>query len=393
MNGFIFRGCQIAITVACVLCLVDAAFSQARLASVQEKKSVLVRSHESTSRSQTNDPSQIPIVEPKTHSSPRNASSTINQFNPLELMDATPIGSAAIPQAADVPVSQATNSTQTQNFGTRSKGTFTVARLTDQPNSSDKPEVEFNEPANSNVPKKVENLNGTNFFSVAHLEAKVTGPVQLSANQYGNYNVSIQNLSAVSAMDTELFLDLPTGSRVKSDKRFQPLQTENGILFNLGTIKSNQPIEVPFQMSIPQTGNVQVVAYLRHSGSTQLSIDVQQDRQQLPSFEVAGTNQAKVNATLTYALIVHNPAPSNGTFVVRAVLPRGLSLTVLDRAANYNPQTGTAVWTIQNLAGGKTETIQFKARALRPGNQMIVAEAYLDNKQIGSQQLTTSVQQ
>lgn len=420
MSGIMYRNTISAVCVFALLSQCSVALAQSRPDdSGQQRHSVLKRNKQDDAGVQLNAPKSSSESETVQRQEKTNTPKTIknpyvSEFNPsLELMDARPIGSAAIPETnQSTQPSQRTPGDFVQSQ-TRRNNSYTSARLTDQVPSTNQPRLnsqpQMTAQPGATVYRDVEEtprafntnpgesaLSSSSHFSIAQLEAKVTGPASLLAGQYGQYNILVRNVSPSFAENTELYVDLPKGSRVKADKSFRPQQTNTGIVFKLGNVRPNQPLVIPFQMSLPRNEAVQLVAYLRFSGSTEMTVDVAKPSNStststIGGFEIAGSANAALRETLTYAIMVTNTTTSAGNFTVRAKLPTGLNLTVLDRDANTNPRTGLTTWSIQNLAPGETEIIQFKATATATGKLTIVADALSGNRQIGNHSFTTTV--
>ena len=407
MSGIMYRNTISAVCVFALLSQCSVALAQSRPDDTgQQRHSVLKRNKQSDAGVQLNAPKSSSEPDSVQRQEKTNTPKTIknpyvSEFNPsLELMDARPIGSAAIPETKQSTESSRRTPGDFVQSQTRRNNSYTSARLTDQVPSTNQPgatvyrDVETPRAYNTNPGESA--LSSSSHFSIAQLEAKVTGPASLLAGQYGQYNILVRNVSPSFAENTELYVDLPKGSRVKADKSYRPQQTNTGIVFKLGNVRPNQPLVIPFQMSLPRNEAVQLVAYLRFSGSTEMTVDVAKpsnstSNSTIGGFEIAGSANAAVRETLTYALMVTNTTTSAGNFTVRAKLPAGLNLTVLDRDANTNPRTKLTTWSIQNLAPGETEIIQFKATATASGKLTIVADALSGNRQIGNHSFTTTV--
>ena len=391
MSGIMFRRIFGTSCLCCVLTLCNLSLAQSKSVHEGQSKRISVLKRESSDKSgvQLNAPKVKSNVSNARNSAPKViANPYVSDFNPLELMDARPIGSAAIPQESQqFQPSQRTPDNFVQSKVRQRQNSYTIARLSDQPVNNGIDEIKS--PAELTKKTGPSILSSSSHFSMAQLEAKVAGPASLLAGEFGQYNILVRNVSPHFAENTELLVDLPKGSRIKTEKSFKPTQTGTGVLFKLGKIRPNQPLVIPFQLALPIDGAVQVAAYIRYSGSTELTVDV--SRQKSSNIEIIGADSANVGESLTYALMVTNDSASAANFSVRAKMPRGLKLTVLDRNAHFDRRTGLTTWTIRNLAPGSAETVQFKTDVVGAGRLTIMADVLKGNRQIGNHSFTTSV--
>jgi uncharacterized repeat protein (TIGR01451 family) len=98
------------------------------------------------------------------------------------------------------------------------------------------------------------------------------------------------------------------------------------------------------------------------------------------SLAAEGPRRGRVGETLAFRLIVNNPG-SNASGPVRLtqVLPGGVDFANAGAGGVYNPVTKTITWSLESVAAGGHQDIEFKVQARQMGDWALAAAVQADN--------------
>ena len=215
------------------------------------------------------------------------------------------------------------------------------------------------------------------------LDISVSGPEAIQTGQTVSHTVTVKNIGDGPAENIRIKPMLPESLQFASNQKtlvpkLTPGQSAKFVLSSYATSAGES--NVIFQVSASGIES-------REGGSNLRIV-----RPEL-GVQILGPSQNFLGRDGVYSIQLENASelPIKEVDITLRV-PSGLNVNTISQQAEINNVAGTLKWQFTNIAGGKQETIQFKAKAIKTGNQSL--DVMVTSKEIGSKQLelTTTVQ-
>ena len=215
------------------------------------------------------------------------------------------------------------------------------------------------------------------------LDVEVNGPQAIQTGQTAKHTVTVKNIGDGDAENIRIKPILPDNLQLASNQKtlvpkLVPGQTAKFILSSYARSSGNS--DVVFQVSA--TGIVSRESR-SHLKIIRPEIGVQ----------LLGPSQNFLGREGVYSIQLENSSelPVNSVEIALQV-PAGLKVNTISQQAKIDNVSGTLNWKFEKLAGNQQQVIQFKAEAIKPGNQTF--DVVVTSSEIGSKQLalTTNVQ-
>ncbi len=158
--------------------------------------------------------------------------------------------------------------------------------------------------------------------------------------------------------------------------------------YEIGDLKPGESRQIDLTLKAAKAG--QVVNRLMASGDAQL---VSQQETELailaPQLQVAvqGPKRRYLDRPATYTMLVSNPgtAPAKEVELV-TYLPKGLKFVEANNAGQYDPQTNTVHWLLEELPPNETGQVTLTTLPIEPGEQMLRLQGAADRGLSAEQQ-------
>jgi uncharacterized repeat protein (TIGR01451 family) len=143
--------------------------------------------------------------------------------------------------------------------------------------------------------------------------------------------------------------------------------------FEVGTLKPGQSRQVDLTLKAAQAGRV--VNMLTAHGEGNLKVDERAELDVIaPALAVAMTGPSKryLERQATYTVSVSNPgsAPARDVQLVTQ-LPRGLKFVKANNSGQFDPNTNTVTWSLEELPAAETGSVTLVAMPVEVGEQRI----------------------
>jgi uncharacterized repeat protein (TIGR01451 family) len=199
------------------------------------------------------------------------------------------------------------------------------------------------------------------------LSVQVTAAKQVMIGQDVVLAIKITNPGTGPATGVVLEERVPAGLKHPSGGELE---------FEVGMLKPGESRELELVLSAVQAGRV--VNQIAARGEANLRADTQCEIEVIaPGLEVSMDGPAKryLERQATYTVSVTNPgtAPAKDVELVTR-LPKGLKFVKANNAGQYNPQTHSVVWSLEELPPAETGTVTLTALPVEPGEQRLRAE-------------------
>ena len=215
------------------------------------------------------------------------------------------------------------------------------------------------------------------------LDVAVSGPKAIQTGQTIKHTVTVKNI----------------GDGPAENIRIKPLLPENL------QIAANQKTLVP-KLVPGQAAKFILSSYARSAGDSDVvfqvsaaGVESRESRSNIRivrpelGVQILGPGQNYLGREGVYSIQLENTSelPINSIDVSLQV-PAGLMINTISQQAKINKVAGSLKWQFPTIAGNQKQVIQFKAKAIKPGNQTF--DVMVTSKEIGSKQmaLTTNVQ-
>ncbi len=143
--------------------------------------------------------------------------------------------------------------------------------------------------------------------------------------------------------------------------------------YEIGDLKPNETRQIELTLKAVKAG--QVANRLMARGEAQLMAEQQTEIMVVaPQLEVAvqGPKRRYLESRATYTMMVSNPgtAPAKEVELV-TYLPKGLKFVEANNAGQYDPQTNSVHWLLEELPPNETGQVTLTALPVEPGEQML----------------------
>lgn len=164
--------------------------------------------------------------------------------------------------------------------------------------------------------------------------------------------------------------------------------------YEIGDLKPNETRQIELTLKAVKAG--QVANRLMARGEGQAAAEQQTEIMVVaPQLEVAvqGPKRRYLESRATYTMMVSNPgtAPAKEVELV-TYLPKGLKFVEANNAGQYDPQTNSVHWLLEELPPNETGQVTLTALPVEPGEQMLRLQGTAERGLSAEQEETIKVE-
>lgn len=217
------------------------------------------------------------------------------------------------------------------------------------------------------------------------LEVETSAPRQVLIGQNVVLTIRVSNPGSGAASHVILEEDVPEGLAHAAGQALE---------FEVGTLKPGESRELQLAMVANKAGLVRNVLRARADANlaVQSTAEIEVTAPQL-AVVVDGPSKRYLEREATHTISVENPgtAPARNIEMV-AHLPKGLKFVSTTSGGQYNPQTHTVHWTLEQLTARDRSNVTLSTLPLEPGDQKIRVESRADMNLTAAEEQVVAVE-
>jgi hypothetical protein len=199
------------------------------------------------------------------------------------------------------------------------------------------------------------------------LSVETLGPNEINVGRPAICIITVRNLGQTPAEDVRIRATLPAHAELRRAQPRPVTQQDRVVVFAMGQLPAEAKREIRLELLPRQALPLDLSTSATFSMAPRAAAPVRNRRSML-GVAAYGPRENYVNRDGFYGIRVSNTGESAARDVrVVAVLPRGLHMTVVDRAVDFSARDNRVTWRLPIIRPGTTEVLQFKARALAAG--------------------------
>lgn len=196
------------------------------------------------------------------------------------------------------------------------------------------------------------------------LALEVAAPKQAMIGSDVTLSVRVSNTGTGAATGVVLLEHVPDGMRHVAGPNLE---------YEVGTLKPGASRQIELAINAARAGHVVNLLKARGEGSVLAEAHAEWDIV-APALAVAMTGPTRrfLERQATYTVSVSNPgtAPAKDVELVTQ-LPRGMKFVRANNAGQYDPQTHTVTWSLEELPPSETGNVTLVAMPVEPGEQTV----------------------
>lgn len=228
------------------------------------------------------------------------------------------------------------------------------------------------------------NLNIIEAAKRASLRLKLDGTERVKVGEVADQKITVSNPGADAIENVELSVRVPDHLRVTGDQgltmKVGPLAAGTSrtfVLKSVATRVGDQPLEV----------SVMVGGHRVHQ--QQKSIVVHEEEVALA---IIGPTKAEPNTPATFGVELSNLSDGESNpLAVQLLLPAGMKVLTLDRAASFDAKRNLLIWQIDSMEANERVVLRVKAVSEKASNVVLRAQVNSAEEVLLQKQLTVHV--